>query len=150
MNKVKLLKLSVEDVYTERMDSMEVHRYNPCQFKAVECDPDYRAIVRPYIRSRVVPINRYFKQDENGRSVNLVSIDMENIEDWLPMFQGEINVAAEILISEKNRLEKENDRLYSLSEEKDYVIKSNRKLIDDFLNMSIYQKLRMLMLHKLF
>ena len=150
MQKVKMLKLSVEDVYTERMDSMEIHRYSHEHFMAVECDPDYRAIVRPQIRSRVVPINRYFKQDRNGRSENLVCIDMENIEDWLPMFQGEVNVAVDILQSELSRLEKEADRQAEEIHKKKLLIRDAEETIRSYVTMNLWQKVKFLMTHKLF
>ncbi len=143
-----MLKLSVEDVYTQDMRNIESWRFSPESCTPVEHDP--RMIVRPHVRSRVVPIERYFKQSPTSRQETLVSIDMDNIEDWLPMFDGQIDVAANILINESKKLEKENERMCTELINRSYIIDEKQKLIEDFLNMTLFQKFKMLMAHKLF
>jgi len=148
MNKVKMLKLSVEDVYTEDMRNIESYRYSHEACAPVE--QDCRIVVQPLVRSRVVPIGRYFKQTANSRSETLVSIDMNNFEDWLPIIKDQINVAVDVLINEHQSALQENQRLYNQIIDKDHIINQKQELINDFLNMNLYQKFIMLMAHKLF
>ena len=150
MNKVKMLKLSVEDVYTESMMSIESHRYNPMVCARVDCDPEARMIVRPMVRSRVVPIARYFKQSPTSRSETLVSIDMENIEEWLPMFNDQIDVAAAILVTEHARLEALDLLQKKAITNLNSKIQIQIAIIHSYAIMTLWEKFKMLMLHKIF
>jgi len=112
MNKVKLLKLSVEDVYTESMNSFEMHRFSPEQITPIERSHDVVFHPTAQIRTRVMPISRWFKARDGDRSETLFTTDISNIEEWIPMFNEQLGIAGDVLVNELASSQKENTRLY--------------------------------------
>ena len=75
---------------------------------------------------------------------------MENIEEWLPMFNDQIDVAAAILVTEHARLEALDLLQKKAITNLNSKIQIQIAIIHSYAIMTLWEKFKMLMLHKIF